>query len=104
MLRSDRGSSAGRANRATLTRRLTSCTLQCHFFRSSACASPQVIITKDGQEDRPLSAAFVELLQNSIGLSARERQKRALADLAPATNGMDEGASWTYLVWSVPGC
>ena len=52
-----------------------------------------MIITKDGQEDRPLSAAFVELLQNSVGQSARERQKRALTDLAPVTNGTDEGTT-----------
>ncbi len=54
-----------------------------------------MIITKDGQEDRPLSAAFVELLQNSVGQSARERQKRALTDLAPVTNGTDEGTAQT---------
>ena len=45
----------------------------------------QVIITKDGQEDRPLAAAFVDMLQSSIGASARERQKRAHAQLAPAS-------------------
>ena len=48
-----------------------------------------MIITKDGQEDRPLLASFVDLLQSNVGISARERQKRAVAELVSGGEGGD---------------
>ena len=47
----------------------------------------QVIITKDGQEDRPLLATFVDLLQSSIGALAREQRRRSSAQLAHVGEG-----------------
>ena len=65
----------------------------------------KVIITKDGQEDRPLAATFVDMLQSSVGASARERQKHSIASQLPGGGGgdfnaADEGmpAAWGFLV------
>lgn len=55
----------------------------------------QVIITKDGQEDRPLLASFVDVLQSNVGTSARERQKRSVAELVSGAEGgeSDDGGA-----------
>lgn len=53
----------------------------------------KVIITKDGQEDRPLSASFVDMLQSSVGASARERQKVSIASQMPGPGGNYDAAN-----------
>lgn len=51
-----------------------------------------MIVTKDGQEERPLAAAFTDSLQSSIGSAAREHERRLQAESALAEDPDDENA------------
>jgi len=51
----------------------------------------QVIVIKEGQEQRPLSAAFSDMLQRAIGGAARDRERRAHAGSALLEDAEDDG-------------
>lgn len=51
-----------------------------------------MIVTKDGQEERPLAASFVEALQSAVGTAARDAERRAHAESALAEDPDDEAA------------
>ena len=52
----------------------------------------QVIMTRDGQEERPLAAAFAESLQSAAGAAARDRERRSAAESALAEDPNDDPA------------
>ena len=52
----------------------------------------QVIMTRDGQEERPLAAAFAESLQSAAGAAARDRERRSAAESALAEDPDDDPA------------
>lgn len=52
----------------------------------------QVVVTKDGQEERPLAAAFADALQSAVGTAARDAERRAQAESALAEDPDDDSA------------
>ena len=52
-----------------------------------------MVVTKDGQEERPLAASFAEALQSAVGMAARDAQRRAQAESALAEDPEDEAAA-----------